>query len=890
MKPRVLSAAIAALLCDQSAFAASQIWDGDGTNANWSTSANWVSSVGGVPGATSGTTNTDVATFNAAIANTWGLTGSPILINTYRNIGGISFTLAAGNYHIGTTTGNALDLTSGGTIQILSALAATNAVQTVRAPLIIQGANGTYAFANNSANGTGAGAGTLNFEGGITGGATGNTVLTLSGSNTNANTISGIIGNGSATTLGITKSGTGTWVLSGENTYTGTTTAGGGVLKFNNATALPVNSGLTITGGGVVGLTADFSRVLGIGTTQVQWTGSAAASSGGFAAYGGNRTVNLGASAINWNSTSFVKTGGTLILSAADADGTLVWATSISFAGQQRTIQVNNGSAPIDAQITGKLTGGTSSGLNKTGAGTLELTNTTNDYTGITTITEGTLEVSALANGGSNSSIGKSSNAAASLVFGAPTATLRYKGSANVGIDRGFTMSSGAGGGATIESSGEGTLSFDNTVAINYGTASETRLLTLGGTNTGNNTFGKVIADNTSATSLTKSGVGTWVLSVGNTHTGTTWVEGGLLKLDHATALPGGTAAAGTSNLRISGGGVVGLTDASGNFTRALGTSGTQVRWTGSGGFAAYGGDRTVNLGGNVTPTTVGWSTSSFLSGTQALVLSAEDADGTLIWQNGLSSAGDVRTIQVNNGSAAVDARITGKLTAGGGFNKAGAGTLELTNSNNDYTGATTINAGTLLIGTSGSLANTTSVTAGGATATGTPTLGGGGTIAGATTIAAAGGGVVGTHAPGVAGVSGGVGSQAFSNNLTYQSGSIFEWDINTVANASDSVSVGGSLTVDSGAIFKIVSSTAFTDVFWNTTRSWNVFGGKAFNAFTLNFIANNIAQVAGDFASEGAFTFTNSNTNLTWTAVPEPTSALAGLLLTAGLLRRRRK
>jgi uncharacterized protein (TIGR03382 family) len=34
---------------------------------------------------------------------------------------------------------------------------------------------------------------------------------------------------------------------------------------------------------------------------------------------------------------------------------------------------------------------------------------------------------------------------------------------------------------------------------------------------------------------------------------------------------------------------------------------------------------------------------------------------------------------------------------------------------------------------------------------------------------------------------------------------------------------------------------------------------------------------------------FSISGSTLTWTAVPEPTSALAGLLITAGLLRRRR-
>jgi autotransporter-associated beta strand protein len=66
---------------------------------------------------------------------------------------------------------------------------------------------------------------------------------------------------------------------------------------------------------------------------------------------------------------------------------------NISFAGTQRTVQVNNGSAAIDAKLSGKLTGGTSSGLLKTGDGTLELTNATSDYTGATTVNAGTLIV-----------------------------------------------------------------------------------------------------------------------------------------------------------------------------------------------------------------------------------------------------------------------------------------------------------------------------------------------------------------------------------------------------------------------------------------------------------------------------------------------------------------
>lgn len=159
----------------------------------------------------------------------------------------------------------------------------------------------------------------------------------------------------------------------------------------------------------------------------------------------------------------------------------------------------------------------------------------------------------------------------------------------------------------------------------------------------------------------------------------------------------------------------------------------------------------------------------------------------------------------------------------------------------------------------------------------------GGGTIEGDLTIN-------GTHTPGGANT---VGTQTFTNNLTYGSGSIFEWDIVTASNTSDSVVIGdtGSLTVTAGAIFKIFSSTAFTDAFWNSSRSWSVMDGFNMLNFTLNYVANGTPQVALDFADQGSFSFTTINgDSLVWAPVPEPTSALAGLLILGGLLRRRRE
>jgi autotransporter-associated beta strand protein len=92
-----------------------------------------------------------------------------------------------------------------------------------------------------------------------------------------------------------------------------------------------------------------------------------------------------------------------------------------------------------------------------------------------------------------------------------------------------------------------------------YGTSNQTRLLTLGGTNAGANTFSKVIANNGSgATSLTKDGAGTWILSAANTYTGNTTVNAGTLSLDPAGTLKFVPTASGVCN-KITGAGTATL-------------------------------------------------------------------------------------------------------------------------------------------------------------------------------------------------------------------------------------------------------------------------------------------------------------------------------------------
>lgn len=268
-----------------------------------------------------------------------------------------------------------------------------------------------------------------------------------------------------------------------------------------------------------------------------------------------------------------------------------------------------------------------------------------------------------------------------------------------------------------------------------------------------------------------------------------------------------------------------------------------------------------------------------------------------------------------------------GSSNSSGGLTKIGLGTLTL-NGSNAHTGDTKVNAGTLNV--TGSLTSTetqSQVTVGGSGSSGTPTLAGYGFISGATTIAAAGDGVVGIHSPGdrtTNGTASLVGLQTFDSTLAYGAHSIFEWDL--TSNTDDIVERGvafdgvdiafsqkdgeatgtnANLTIGSDAIFRLVLGGTVSfgtggtadgkDLFWNVGHSWQVFddtlalGANSFYA-TSNFTVDASAADYAPYYPSGSFSFNNTNGTLNWTAVPEPSSALAGMLLGAGLLRRRRK
>ncbi|HEV2972377.1 MAG TPA: autotransporter-associated beta strand repeat-containing protein [Pirellulales bacterium] len=208
---------------------AAKSWTGGSLlTSNWSDAANWTGLI--VPGSTAATDSPDTADFNAVSSRT-----SVVVDSATQNVRSITFESTASAYTVGSTGGNALRLSNGGTIQTTSAVAND---QNVNAPLVLEGDNGNYTIASNSATNL------LNIGGGITGvstnpGPKNNTTLTLAGANAGANTLGGVVGDGSAGgTLSLFKTGAGTWALGGNNTFTGGVVIDAGTLRVGNAGAL----------------------------------------------------------------------------------------------------------------------------------------------------------------------------------------------------------------------------------------------------------------------------------------------------------------------------------------------------------------------------------------------------------------------------------------------------------------------------------------------------------------------------------------------------------------------------------------------------------------------------------------------------------------------------
>jgi autotransporter-associated beta strand protein len=589
--------------------------------------------------------------------------------------------------------------------------------------------NGSFTFTGTNSLNLGTGAVTLNANPTVT--VTANT-LTVGGIISGANTL--------------TKAGAGTLVLNGANNFTGGVTLTAGILDIGNATALGTGAGtFTITAGTIDNLSGGPLSLTN--NNPLAWNGSFT--------FTGTNALNLGTGAVTLNANptvtvtantltvggnisgahSLTKAGaaGTLVLSGVNnfsagvsltagtldinsatalgtSAGTFALTAGVTFdntSGAALTLTNNNpqtwnsftftgtndlnlgtgnvtlGAGTDTVTVTaGNLTVGgivsAANALTKTGAGTLILSNANSTYNGITTVNLGTLSVSTLALGGSNSSIGVSTNAATKLVIN-NDAVLQYTGT-GASTDRLFTIGTT---GAALDASGTGGLLFTNAGAIAFTTLNVAHTLVLTGNNTNSNTFTPVVGNaGTGLTAVTKSGPGLWLLAGTNTYTGLTTISGGTLSV--------GTLANGGANSNIG---------ASTNAAANLVIDGGTLQYTG----ATIATNRSFTLGlGNGTLDASGTGTLTY-NNAAAFAFTTTNAPHTLTLAGG------------NTGANTLAAPVKDDGTGSTALAKSGAGQWVLTGSGN-YTGGTTVLAGTLTLGVSNITTNAGNVNVSGGT------------------------------------------------------------------------------------------------------------------------------------------------------------------------------
>lgn len=221
--------------------------------------------------------------------------------------------------------------------------------------------------------------------------------------------------------------------------------------------------------------------------------------------------------------------------------GKLTYSSNLAmgaFVGELRTYaSLANSTLELDGSITSTVGGNTSLAVNYGGGvGTTILTSSVNNYTGVTTVNNGVLQVTKLADGGQASSIGTSSNVATNLLIDTygGTGTLKYVGTGD-STDRLFTIRTG-----NLDASGSGAIAFTNTGAIALSAGRTTYSLTLTGVNAGDNLLAASLGDGGTSTvvhtTLNKKGVGKWILTGANSYTGATSVVAGTLQIGNGVA------------------------------------------------------------------------------------------------------------------------------------------------------------------------------------------------------------------------------------------------------------------------------------------------------------------------------------------------------------------
>lgn len=642
----------------------------------------------------------DIGSFEAATVS-----ANPAYASNFRSIGGLRFASGTGAWTLSATTGSAraLELGTFG-IQNFSSNTQTFSGGTLR---IQVGLDTT--FAGDS--------GALVFDSSMLNLETNGFRLSLGGASTANRIDTTITGTG-----GITKIGAGTWTLSGANSYTGSTNIGttaglsGGTLLLAADNVLPgstlnifggtldLNSrndsvGDITLGGGTAGTTAAISGTSGTLTLAGNITYSAANNANG-AVVGAN--LNLGGADRTITAGDSAAATVDLTLGAAD------FSDSIAM-GSNNLVVDGPGNILINAQV-GAV--GDTGGFTKNGTGTTTFFGDRNNYTGTTTVNNGTLVLDTL-----NATVDETIRG--NLVIGdgagaADSATVRYgtglahnkiANTSQVTINsdgvldlnsKDDTIGSAVLSGGHI-ATGTGVLTLNGNVTTNASAQSATidGVLSLG-----NATRTFTVADGAAASDLTvnsdinfggivKSGAGTMTITSNNTigYGGTTTVSAGALNIRHGVALGQTGVNDVTKGTTVASGAALQLQNNIAVGTEALGLSGTGIANTGA----------LRNVSGNNS-----WAGSIALNAGSRV-----NSDAGTLTLNGAVTGSNQNLTVGGAGNTTINGAIgtgTGTLTADG------SGTVTLAG-NNTYSGATAVSSGVVNIRHNQALGSTVSGT-----------------------------------------------------------------------------------------------------------------------------------------------------------------------------------
>ena len=202
--------------------------------------------------------------FQGVINESSSVPDSSVVIGDATHSGVVRFSNASNQYG-GTTT-----ITNGATLEVVAlgnsgGSSIGNSTRSTASNLVLS--NGTLKYIGTGettgrsftvdANGgalDASGSGAITFTGSMAASSTGNRTLTLTGTNTGANTLQTAIVNPGSGTTSLTKSGAGSWTLTGANTFNGPAVINGGILTLarSGGPAFAGNSTVTVNSGGTL--------------------------------------------------------------------------------------------------------------------------------------------------------------------------------------------------------------------------------------------------------------------------------------------------------------------------------------------------------------------------------------------------------------------------------------------------------------------------------------------------------------------------------------------------------------------------------------------------------------------------------------------------------------